>query len=97
MRGSLKGMFDMKPYDTDKMVGNNETMASISKGQYKGFVLQNDGTTLDISSQKSTTSDCACVPLHATQRLALPLNPTGGSCYLGDDSSHPGGPFVFQR
>jgi hypothetical protein len=33
MRGSLEGMFDMKPYVTDIMVGNNETMASVSKGQ----------------------------------------------------------------
>jgi hypothetical protein len=34
-----------------------------------------------LSSQKSTKSDCACVPLHATQRLVLFLNLTGGSCY----------------
>jgi hypothetical protein len=33
------------------MVGNNETMASVSKGQYKGIVLQKDGTTVDIVLQ----------------------------------------------
>jgi hypothetical protein len=51
MRGSLEGMFDMEPYVTDIMVGNNETMASVSKGQYKGIVLQKDGTTDDIDLQ----------------------------------------------
>jgi hypothetical protein len=51
MRGSLEGMFDMKPYVTDIMVGNNETMASVSKGRYKGIVLQKDGTTVDIVLQ----------------------------------------------
>jgi hypothetical protein len=39
MRGSLKGMFNMTPYVIAIMVGNNETMASVSKGQYKGIVL----------------------------------------------------------
>jgi hypothetical protein len=51
MRGSLEVLFDMKPYVTDIMVGNNETMASVSKGQYKGIVLQKDGTTVDIALQ----------------------------------------------
>jgi hypothetical protein len=51
MRGSLEGMFDMKPYVTDIMVGNNETIASVSKGQYKGIVLQKVGTTVDIVLQ----------------------------------------------
>jgi hypothetical protein len=48
MRGSLEGMFDLKPYVTDKMVGNSETMASVSKGHYKGIILKKDGTTVDI-------------------------------------------------
>jgi hypothetical protein len=30
MRSSLEGMFDLKPYVTDIMVGNNETIASVS-------------------------------------------------------------------
>jgi hypothetical protein len=47
MRGSLEGMFDRKPYVTDIMVGINETMAIVSKGQYKGIVLQKDGTPAD--------------------------------------------------
>jgi hypothetical protein len=51
MRGSLEGMFDMKPNVTDILVGNNETMASVSKGQYKRIVLQKDGTTVDIVLQ----------------------------------------------
>jgi hypothetical protein len=44
-------MFDLKPYVTDIMVGNNETMASVSKGQYKGIVVQKDGTSVDITLQ----------------------------------------------
>jgi hypothetical protein len=51
MRGSLEGMFDMKPNVTDIMVGNNETKACVSKNQYKGIVLQTDGTTVDIALQ----------------------------------------------
>jgi hypothetical protein len=50
-RGSLEGMFDMKPYVTDIMVGNNDTMVSVSKGKYKGIVLQKDGTNVDIVLQ----------------------------------------------
>jgi hypothetical protein len=34
MRGSLVGMFNHKPYDTDIMVGNNEAMSSVSMGNY---------------------------------------------------------------
>jgi hypothetical protein len=41
----------MKPYVVDIMVGNNDSMASVSKGQYKGIVLQKDGTTVDIVLQ----------------------------------------------
>jgi hypothetical protein len=33
------------------MDGNNETMESVSKGQYKGIVLQKDGTTVDFVLQ----------------------------------------------
>jgi hypothetical protein len=33
------------------LVGKNENMASVSKGQYKGIVLQKDGTTVDIDIQ----------------------------------------------
>jgi hypothetical protein len=33
------------------MVGNNETMSNVSKGQYKEIVLQKDGTTGDIVLQ----------------------------------------------
>jgi hypothetical protein len=51
MRGSLEGMFDMKPYVTDIMVGNNDTMATVSNVKYKGFVLQKNGTTVDIVLQ----------------------------------------------
>jgi hypothetical protein len=51
MRGSLEGMFDMKPNVSEIMVGNNETMASVSKGQYKRIVLQKDGTTVDVVLQ----------------------------------------------
>jgi hypothetical protein len=51
MRGSLEGMFDMQPYVTDIMVGNNQTMANVSKGQYKGISIQKDGTTVDIVLQ----------------------------------------------
>jgi hypothetical protein len=51
MRGSLEGMLDMKPYVTDKMVGNNEAMESVSKGQYKCIVIQKDDTTVDVVLQ----------------------------------------------
>jgi hypothetical protein len=49
--GTCHIMLDMKPYVTDISFGNNETMASVSKGQYKGIVLQRDGTTVDIDIQ----------------------------------------------
>jgi hypothetical protein len=39
MRSFLEGMFHLKPYATDIIVGNNETMSSVSKGHYKGHVL----------------------------------------------------------
>jgi hypothetical protein len=43
MRVSLDGNFDLKPYVTDIMSGNNDAMAIVSKVQYKGIVLQKDG------------------------------------------------------
>jgi hypothetical protein len=51
MRGSLEGIFDTKPSVTDIMLGNNETMASFSKGQYNGIFQRKDGTTVDIVLQ----------------------------------------------
>jgi hypothetical protein len=36
MRGSIEGMFNLKPHVTDIMVGNKETMSSVSKGNYRG-------------------------------------------------------------
>jgi hypothetical protein len=47
----LEGVFDLKPYVTDIMVGNNETMLSVSKGQYKGHDFQKDGTSVYITLQ----------------------------------------------
>jgi hypothetical protein len=40
MRGSLEGMFNLKPYVTDIMVGNNEAMSSVSMGNYQGICCQ---------------------------------------------------------
>jgi hypothetical protein len=51
MRGSLEGMFDLKPYVTDIMVGNKNTMSSVSKGHYIGLILQKDGTSVEITLQ----------------------------------------------
>jgi hypothetical protein len=36
---------------TDIIVGNNETMSSVSKGHYKGLLLQKKGTSVDITLQ----------------------------------------------
>jgi hypothetical protein len=44
MRGSLEGMFHFKTYVTDIMVGYNESMTSVSKGDHKRIVLQKDDT-----------------------------------------------------
>jgi hypothetical protein len=49
MRGSLEGSFNLKPYVTNIMVGNNEVMSSVSMGHYKGLVLKPDGSTLDLT------------------------------------------------
>jgi hypothetical protein len=48
MRGSIDVMFNLRPHDTDIMVGNNETMSSISKGNYKGLVMQKDGSSFEV-------------------------------------------------
>jgi hypothetical protein len=49
MRGSLEGMFNLRPHVKDIMVGNNEVMTSVSIGQYKGLALKADGTTMDLT------------------------------------------------
>jgi hypothetical protein len=49
MRGSLGGMFSLRPHFTVIMVGNNEVMSSVSIGQYKGIVSKADGTTMDLT------------------------------------------------
>jgi hypothetical protein len=48
LRGSLEGMYNLKLYVTDIMVVYNE-MASVSNHHYRGLVLQNDGTSVDIT------------------------------------------------
>jgi hypothetical protein len=49
MRVSLEGMFNLKPYVTNIMVGNNEAMSSFSMGNYNGLVLKPDGFTMDLT------------------------------------------------
>jgi hypothetical protein len=44
MHGSIKGIFNLKPHVTDIMVGNNETMSSVSKGNYRGLIIQKAGS-----------------------------------------------------
>jgi hypothetical protein len=39
LSGSLEGMFNLKTYDTDIMVGHNYYMSSVYKGNYKGLVV----------------------------------------------------------
>jgi hypothetical protein len=51
MQGSLEGMFNLKPHVTDIMVGNNDTMSSVSKGDYKGLVMQKDGSSFEVTLQ----------------------------------------------
>jgi hypothetical protein len=46
MRGSLEGMFNLKPSATDTMAENNDIMASALEGDYKGIVLQKNVLTL---------------------------------------------------
>jgi hypothetical protein len=49
MRGSLEGMFNLKPYVTDIMVGNNDAMSSFSMGNYLGIVIKPDGSTMNLT------------------------------------------------
>jgi hypothetical protein len=49
MRGSLEGMFNLKPYVTNIMVGNDEAMSSVSMGNFKGLVIKPDGSTMDLT------------------------------------------------
>jgi hypothetical protein len=49
MRGSLEGMFNLKPYVTDIMVGNNEAMSSVSMGNYQGIVIKPDENTINLT------------------------------------------------
>jgi hypothetical protein len=49
MRGSIEGMFNLRPHVIDIMVGNNEVITSVSIGKYKGLVLKGDGTTMDLT------------------------------------------------
>jgi hypothetical protein len=51
MRGSIEGMFNLKPHVTDIMVGNNETMSSVSKGNCRGLVMQKDGSSIEVILQ----------------------------------------------
>jgi hypothetical protein len=51
MRSSLEDVFDLKPYVIDIMVDDKETVSSVSKGHYKGLVLQKDDTSVDINLQ----------------------------------------------
>jgi hypothetical protein len=46
MRATLEGMLNLKPYVADVMVGNIDTISTISKGSYKGLVIQKDVTFL---------------------------------------------------
>jgi hypothetical protein len=56
MRGSLEGMFNLRPHVTDIMFGNNEIMSSVSIGHYKGLVLKAYGPTMDL-----TLKDVLCI------------------------------------
>jgi hypothetical protein len=51
MRGSIEVMFNLKPDVTDIMFGNNETMSSISKGNYKGLVMQMECSSFEVILQ----------------------------------------------
>jgi hypothetical protein len=51
MRGSIEGMFNLKPHVTDIVVGNNETMPSVSKGIYRRLVMQKDGSSFEVILQ----------------------------------------------
>jgi hypothetical protein len=49
MRGSLEGTFILKPHVADIMVGNNDTMSSVSKVAYKALVMQKDGSSFEVT------------------------------------------------
>jgi hypothetical protein len=49
LRGSLNGMLNLKPSVTDIIVGNKESRSNVSKGDYKGIVLQKEGTSMELS------------------------------------------------
>jgi hypothetical protein len=51
MRGSIEGMFNLKPHVTVIMVGINETMSSISMGNHKGLDMQKDSTSFVVILQ----------------------------------------------
>jgi hypothetical protein len=51
MRDSFEGTLNLKPHVTDIMVGNNETISSVSKGNYKGLVMQKDGSSFEVILQ----------------------------------------------
>jgi hypothetical protein len=42
-------MFNLDPYVTDIMVGNNEVISSVSMGHYKRLDLKPDGSTMDLT------------------------------------------------
>ena len=48
MRFSLDGMCDLVDWRVEITVGNSEIMWSAKKGTYKGTVLQQDGSTMDV-------------------------------------------------
>jgi hypothetical protein len=51
MHGSIEGMSNLKAHVTDIMVGNKESLSSLSKGNYRGLVTQKDGYTFDVILQ----------------------------------------------
>jgi hypothetical protein len=51
MRGSLERMFNFKPHVTDIMVGNNKTMSTYSKANYRGLVMQKDCFSIEVTLQ----------------------------------------------
>jgi hypothetical protein len=55
MRGSLEGIFNLKPNVTANMVGNNETMSIVSKGDYKGLVMQKEVSSFEVIYKISST------------------------------------------
>ena len=48
MRYSKDGMTDLVDWKVEITVGNNETMWTEAKGTYKGTVLQQDGSSMDV-------------------------------------------------